>query len=177
MADTKISALVSATTPLSGTEVVPLVQGTTTKKATINNIRSPAAGEGISFAANTPASGMTSQLLNWYEEGTWTPTQGAGLTVVGAFSSSGKYTRIGRQVTIVAEISAVTSVAVSSGGVLCAGLPFATPGGAAAVFAGGLTNNAINVTSLIVGSGSTLYATTAISATPRMYFSASYMTS
>jgi hypothetical protein len=25
-----------------------------------------------------PAAGMTSQLLNWYEEGTWTPTDASG---------------------------------------------------------------------------------------------------
>jgi len=32
MADTKISALTSATTPLNGTEVLPVVQSGTTKK-------------------------------------------------------------------------------------------------------------------------------------------------
>lgn len=38
MADLKISQLSSATTPLAGTEVFPLVQNSTTKKATINDI-------------------------------------------------------------------------------------------------------------------------------------------
>jgi hypothetical protein len=71
---------------------------------------------------------MTSQLLNWYEEGTWTPNQGAGLTVVGAFSSSGTYTRIGRQVTINAEFVGATSIAATLGSVLCTNLPFATNG-------------------------------------------------
>ena len=194
MADTKISGLPASTTPLAGTEVLPIVQSGATKKVSVanltagravamaggsftDNITQSTAAKGINFTANTPAAGMTNQLLNWYEEGTWTPTQGAGLTVVGAFSSAGKYTRIGKQVTIVAEISAATSVAVSAGGVLCAGLPFATPGGTAAVFMGSLTNNNVNVTSAIAGSGSTLYATSAVAATPRMYFSASYLTS
>lgn len=58
-----------------------------------------ASGKGIDFSANTPASGMTSQLLNWYEEGTWTPsvssTSGT-ITTVGAVS--GTYTKIGRVV-------------------------------------------------------------------------------
>lgn len=35
MADTKISALTSATTPLTGTEVLPLVQSGTTKKVSV----------------------------------------------------------------------------------------------------------------------------------------------
>lgn len=39
MADTKISALPAATTPLTGTEVVPLVQGGVTKNATVDNIK------------------------------------------------------------------------------------------------------------------------------------------
>lgn len=34
MADTKVSALTSATTPLDGTELVPVVQGGVSKKAT-----------------------------------------------------------------------------------------------------------------------------------------------
>ena len=38
MADKKISALTSATTPLDGTEVLPLVQGSTTKQASVVNL-------------------------------------------------------------------------------------------------------------------------------------------
>lgn len=38
MADTKISALASATTPLAGTEVLPIVQSGTTVKATVENV-------------------------------------------------------------------------------------------------------------------------------------------
>jgi hypothetical protein len=54
------------------------------------------AAKGVNFTANTPAAGMTSQLLNWYEEGTWTPTPDSG-----SFSgASGRYTRIGRLVNI-----------------------------------------------------------------------------
>jgi hypothetical protein len=39
MADTKISALTAATTPLAGTEVLPIVQSATTVKASIANIQ------------------------------------------------------------------------------------------------------------------------------------------
>jgi hypothetical protein len=40
MADTKISALPNATTPLAGTELVPLVQSGANAKATITDVRS-----------------------------------------------------------------------------------------------------------------------------------------
>lgn len=38
MADSKISQLTSATTPLSGTEVVPIVQNGVTKKVAVSEI-------------------------------------------------------------------------------------------------------------------------------------------
>jgi hypothetical protein len=38
MADTKISALTGATTPLAGTEVIPVVQGGQTRKVSIDNL-------------------------------------------------------------------------------------------------------------------------------------------
>ena len=71
-------------------------------KATIGNIVIGTAGKGIDFSANTHAAGMTSELLNDYEEGTWTPTLATngfsgGVTLS---SASGTYTKIGRQVTL-----------------------------------------------------------------------------
>lgn len=99
--------------------------------ATGNLIQGTAA-KGMNFSANTGTGGKTSSLLNWYEEGTWTP--GAGnLTVVGAFSSSGTYTRIGRLVTVQATLTGATSIA-GGGGTFFTGLPF-TP---ASISAGSL---------------------------------------
>ena len=93
-------------------------------KANTGNVVIGTAGKGIDFSANGGAAGMTSELLTWYEEGDWTPNQGAGLTVVGAFSSSGKYTRIGRQVTVTGQVNGATSVLVSASGVISTNLPF-----------------------------------------------------
>ena len=81
------------------------------------------AAKGINFTANTPASGMTSQLLNWYEEGTFSivvsgSTSGSG-TVSGAV---GVYTRIGRQVTLMVAITNQTFPTYV--GVLMIGIPF-----------------------------------------------------
>jgi hypothetical protein len=59
------------------------------------------AGAGITFNGDTAAANE----LDDYEEGTWTPNQGNGLTVVGDFSSSGTYTKIGRQITITGTVA------------------------------------------------------------------------
>lgn len=82
------------------------------------------AGKGIDFSADPSAAGMTSELLDDYEEGSWTPNQGAGLTVVGAFSSGGIYTKIGRQVTIRGYVLGATSVAMTANTVMFTNLPF-----------------------------------------------------
>ena len=79
---------------------------------------------GIAFAPTQVAS-SDPNTLDDYEEGTWTPNQGAGLTVVGAFSSFGYYTKIGRQVTIYGKVIGQTSIAVSgSASVISTNLPF-----------------------------------------------------
>jgi len=89
------------------------------------NIIPGTAAKGINFTANTAAAGMTSRLLNWYEEGTFTVTA----TVLGSgsitlSSANGRYTRIGRQVTVTAGII-VGSVSSPVGDVQIGGFPFA----------------------------------------------------
>jgi aspartate 1-decarboxylase len=91
--------------------------------ASTGNLVIGTAAKGIDFSANTNAPGMTSELLNWYEEGTWTPTF-TGLTV-GNGSVFGFYRRIGKQVFltygfILGSTSAVGSLTGLSG------LPFTT---------------------------------------------------
>lgn len=180
MADTKISALTSATTPLDGTEVLPIVQSSTTKKVANNDLRPKqiqsnatsgvlqivgpaaaatrvmtvpdanftaartdaaqsftgdqtlstgnliqgAAAKGFNFTANTPAAGMTSQLLNRYEEGTFTPTI-SGSTTAGTAtygSQVGRYTRIGRLVTV--QVYITCSSPTGTGNLRLSALPF-----------------------------------------------------
>ena len=248
MTNKKISALTSATTPLAGTEILPIVQSGATVKATVANIvgagTSPGsfttlastdnytqtggkwigassgasytaddgvvggywknggsaqisaggalslvvnasnkgiyaklgnfvpetAGKGIDFNANTPAAGMTSQLLNWYEEGTWTPAQGGGLTVVGAFSSTGKYTRNGRIVTVSGTVTGATSVAVTAAGIITTNLPF-TVGTAGH---GNATNVAVNAFAAVICTTTNVTSAGAIAATATVTFSATY---
>lgn len=59
-----------------------------------------AAGKGIDFSADSSASGMTSELLDDYEEGTWTPAA----TGVSLASASGRYTKIGDTVFLFFEM-------------------------------------------------------------------------
>jgi hypothetical protein len=90
------------------------------------NITQGTAAKGFNFTANTPAAGITSQLLNWYEEGTWTPvlsTTGTAPTISGYAAQVGKYTRIGNLVTVSCYIRA-TVTAIGTGDVQVTGLPF-----------------------------------------------------
>lgn len=151
MADLKISQLTGATTPLAGTEVLPIVQGGATKQVSVANLTAGrtqtskgivqgSAATGYNFTANTPAAGMTSQLLNWYEEGTWTPTYvstNGDMNVSVYDVQEASYTRVGRLVTAFFKIATNTVTAAGTGFVRIAGLPFTSkstgPWGVAAV--------------------------------------------
>jgi hypothetical protein len=224
MADVKISGLPASTTPLAGTEVLPIVQGTTTKKVAVSDLTAGRAvatgvvtatnvaasqgvltgwsptgganaangsldlgtsagnkgivsydstgafpgalylentyndggasirlrtrtvdriivqgngdvslatgnlvigtsGKGIDFSA-TAGTG-TSELLNDYEEGTWTPTYSGdgGNPTVTYSTRSGTYTKVGRVVTITCSL-VIATVSGGSGQLRIAGLPF-----------------------------------------------------
>jgi hypothetical protein len=169
MADSKISALTAASN-LAGTEVVPIVQGGVTKKVTQDQLLKPAATKGVDYSANTPAAGMTSQLLNSYEEGTWTPNQGSGLTVVGAFSSVGKYTKIGRQVTVSGTLTASTSISFPAGGIITGNLPFTS----AASGIGSAIRGDIAASAAIITYVNAIYASGAMGVTTNVFFSVTY---
>ena len=245
MADLKISALTGATTPLAGTEVLPIVQGGATVKVAVSNltagravstgaltsssvttsadveglvtfgrfsaaypwvlirptstatgieIRSNAgdaqlvvtqatgnvsvsqgnlvigtSGKGIDFSATSHPAGMTSELLADYEDGTWTPDQGAGLTVIGAFSSAGRYTKIGRLVTLSGYVQGGTTVAVSSGNALTSNLPFTAGANGVGVM---IANNQ-SLGGQLVAAGTDIY-TTGMTAVVAIYFTVTY---
>jgi hypothetical protein len=90
------------------------------------NITPSTAAKGINFTANTPAAGMTSQLLNWYEEGTWTPALSRSSTAptVTHTAQVGTYTRVGRLVTITGACT-WSANSGGSGNFTVTGLPFA----------------------------------------------------
>jgi hypothetical protein len=127
-------------------------------------------GKGIDFSA-TAGTG-TSELFDDYEEGTWTPNQGAGLTVVGTFSSSGTYTKIGRMVYVTAEFSGSTSIAIPSAvSLMCSNLPFFSN----AVCTGVMSNSNLNETGGVISSGLALYAASTMSAVGSIRVSLAYI--
>jgi len=63
MSNVKISQLPSATTPLGGTEVLPIVQGTTTKKVTVNELRATAV-TAVTGTAPVVSSGGTTPAIS-----------------------------------------------------------------------------------------------------------------
>lgn len=143
MADKKISALTGATTPLAGTEVLPIVQSGATVKVAVSDLTAgraisatqltltagnliPANGYGIDFSA-TPGTG-TSELLADYEEGDWTPVY---TTSAGAYASVthsiqiGKYRKVGSLVYITLSLrTSAADVTGATGQMLISGLPY-----------------------------------------------------
>jgi hypothetical protein len=87
-------------------------------------------GKGIDFSATTEGSGtMTSELLNDYEEGTWTGTlKGSTTDPTIPVTATGKYTKIGRQVSVQISFETVSTVG-ALGDLSISGLPFANSSG------------------------------------------------
>jgi hypothetical protein len=89
------------------------------------NVVQGTAAKGVNFTANTPAAGMTSQLLNWYEEGTWTPTfTSTGLTV-GYGTRNAQYVRVGSLVTASMYVRVTSTSGTLTNALTITGLPFA----------------------------------------------------
>ena len=93
---------------------------------TSGNLVIGTAGKGIDFSATSDSSGtMSSELLDDYEEGTWTPvlTFGGGSTGITYSNRGGNYTKIGRQVTLNFMIE-LSSKGSSTGDAVVGGLPY-----------------------------------------------------
>ena len=143
----------------------------------IGNTTDPGAGvlsvnNGIKFSNG---SALVNSTLNDYETGTWTPNQGSGLTVVGAFSSSGKYTKIGNQVTVVGILTGATSILVAQYGTLLTNLPFSNNSSLQSI--GTLVNSYQASTSPFYTSTAAptnLNSMMATTATPSIWFSITY---
>ena len=115
----------SDTLTLSSSDSISLSGGDVTVSA--GNLVVGTAGKGIDFSAQTPAAGMTAELLDHYEEGTWT-AELKGLTSAATTPATvtGCYTRIGRQVNLTAFFSNVNTSG-ASGSMAVSGYPFTPP--------------------------------------------------
>jgi len=113
-----------------------------------------ASGHGINFAATSDVSGMSSELLDDYEEGTWDiiveDHNDNAMTLNGSYDT-GTYIKIGGQVTITGYFN-VDSKGSASGSTRISGLPFNIP------------NNSRNYSGMVIGyaAGFSLTAGTAL---------------
>lgn len=183
MADKKISALTASSTPLAGTEVLPIVQsGATVKVSVVNltagraisatevtlstgNLVIGTAAKGIDFSANTNAPGMTSEVLSRYEEGVFTATLTctSGTITLNSAQDQMQYTRIGRMVFVSGQI-VVNAVSSPTGILTFNGLPYTVNGslgelsgrGAATIIGEGVSATITNVVSFFLTGGTSL---------------------
>lgn len=83
------------------------------------------AGKGIDFSADSHAAGMTSELLDDYEEGTWTPTLNAsGMSGMTYSVQRGRYVKVGKQVTVWCEVTVSGYTSPGSFYLRIEGLPY-----------------------------------------------------
>ena len=140
-----------------------------TERARIDSAGHLIVPEGITLGT-TAGTYNAANTLDDYEEGTWTPAQGSGLTVVGAFTSSGKYTRTGRVVVASGIVSGETSVAITAGNELCTGFPFSLTIGSHGI----ATNQYATDGAFLFMGGASVFSATTIAATGNIQFTLTY---
>ena len=147
---------------INSTGALVLAGGTTT-----------ATGTGIAFPASQNNS-SDANTLDDYEKGTWTPNQGSGLTVVGAFTSSGTYTKVGNLVTLYGKVNGATSIVCSGNGTLSNNLPFTSSASSLAI--GGLINGAVTTSTncYVAPSQAAAICAATTSTSANIYFSVTY---
>jgi hypothetical protein len=133
MADKKISALTAASTPLAGTEVLPIVQSGSTVKVSVANLT---AGRAVGATSIQFGSGA---ILSSYEEGTFTPTLIGDTTnpTVTYSLQRGVYTKVGRVVTVSVYMG-WSAKSGGSGNIAFGGLPFTIESSVGASCAGSI---------------------------------------
>jgi hypothetical protein len=107
------------TTPDGSQAPVDAVKIDSAQNVTVSagNLVIGTSGKGIDFSA-TPGTG-TSELLDDYEEGTWTPT---GNNITFAAGTTGKYTKVGNLVTVTFTLNFPTTADTSTANI--GGFPF-----------------------------------------------------
>ena len=93
-------------------------------------------GKGIDFSADaSPSAGMTAEILDDYETGTWTGVVSDGTNPMVMSNTTGYYTKVGNLVTVSGYFS-TSSLGSASGDIRITGLPFTVANNGAA-YSGG----------------------------------------
>jgi hypothetical protein len=155
-------------------------------------------GNGINFAATSDATGQASELLDDYEEGTWSiivEDHSDNAMTLNSSYNTGTYVKVGGQVTITGYFL-VSSLGSASGNTRIDGLPYTILGNARNYtslnvgYAAGLNvtagtmvagvaiinTNHVNLTNFDTAAGSTNLVASKITADGQMIFSMTYMT-
>jgi hypothetical protein len=111
-------AAITWTTPLTIANTGDVTVGT-------GNLVIGTSGKGIDFSADGNAAGMTSEVLDDYEEGTWTPVLSDGTNNATMVAGTQSYVKIGKQVTLNGYMQ-TSSLGSVSGNIRITGLPFTT---------------------------------------------------
>lgn len=146
MADLKISSLPASTTPLAGTEVLPIVQSGATKKVSVANLT---AGRAVGATSIQFGSGS---VLSSYETGSWTPTDASGSALAITVTQAG-YTKVGNMVTAQFYITYPTNASVGGATIT---LPFVPSN----IFQAGAilyTNSIVRLGAVNTGGGGSLF--------------------
>ena len=107
----------------SGYDIRTQIDGSGNFIVQSGNLKLATAGKGIDFSSTSDAAGMTSELFDDYEEGTWTPA-GVNFTVATIYSAH--YTRTGNVVFIQMYVQAGTGSGASA--ISVSGLPYTVKG-------------------------------------------------
>ena len=121
----------------------------TSSTVSSGNVVIGTAGKGIDYSAQSgTAAGMASELLDHYEEGTFSPTFGAsnGSSTAAYSTQSGKYTRIGNIVHVQIRITLSSLSTNSHSHAWISGLPIASAERTAtsSIICGGMQNSGYN---------------------------------
>jgi hypothetical protein len=98
MADAKISALTGATTPVAGTEVLPIVQSSSTKKLSITDLtagRSVSASSYVVTGSTIPTNGMylsAANVVSWATNSSYRMALGSGGLSINTTTSNAQLT-------------------------------------------------------------------------------------
>lgn len=111
------------------------------------------AGKGIDFSADPSAPGMTSELLDDYEEGTWTPTDASGAGLVFTTSNT-HYTKVGNIVTVTGIVTFPATANASAAQI--GGLPFTAKANSTGFFPA-VNNASLNIVGNVAQGTATFY--------------------
>jgi len=152
-----------ANADINSSAAIALTKLASTGTLTVDNIQFP----------TTQVASANGNTLDDYEEGTFTPSQGSGIVLVGTFGSSGTYIKIGRMIIISGSITGTTSVSISAGSQLFTNLPFTV-----SVTGGGVASNG-NLTAggILIPFSTQVFSVTTFSATNSIDYTLKYITS